>query len=216
MLFVYDGKTYSPFQTDIDALLKKLYIRSIEILSDGTLAIGSLKSGMFYLDTAGRLVRILNEENGLRYNNIFLTLEDLQGGIWATHFKGISRIQISSPISFLNQVQDVGNVFDMLVHENSLYVAGAAGVRYQPGIDLEPSKLYNRQFLEVSGATYAYYDLVSTANGVLGASRRGVALIEGGQTRQIATTWSRALELFQSTTFPNRVYVGLIGGFAYD
>ncbi|MGH1365437.1 MAG: response regulator [Calditrichia bacterium] len=213
-IYRFDGKQCSKFTTSSDELLERHRIRQMVQISKNRLAVGTLTGGLLIFNSDGRLLRIIDESTGLRYNNVINILEDGQGGLWTTHFRGMSRIQIDGPISFLSQLEDYGNVFDLLTHEDAMYVAGATGVRYRKGIYLSPFETHDYRFEPVEGLQGAGYDLLSTRKGLLVATGAGVYHLRQGKAQRIRSNWSRSLELYKSSFFPERIYVGLITGLA--
>jgi len=213
-LHTFDGKEVRPFPTDVDNLLKDDRVRSVNVLSDKKIAICTLSKGLILLNPDGSLNRILNESNGLPYNNVYQVLEDKQGGVWASHFRGLSRLQLFSPISFLSQLEDLGSVFDLMVHNNSLYVAGSGGIYFKKNINLPVVKTYSKKFEKIKGDLGSCHDLLSTFDGILSAGPGGIFHInEDGSSRRVGGL-NRAVELYASKVYPGRVYAGLIGGLA--
>ena len=89
--------------------LEKNHIYSILHISDGKTALGTTSGGVGIIDDHGELIQVINKNRGLSsdfVNNLFL---DLEKNLWVTTQKGISRIDINTPLRFFGENQGVTN-----------------------------------------------------------------------------------------------------------
>jgi hypothetical protein len=99
-LYIYDGKTFRPFQTAADGILKSganLY-KGLR-LNDQHYALATAGKGIVIIDKNGKLVQRINREVGLQDESVYGTFQDKKGTLWVALDNGISRVDISSPLT---------------------------------------------------------------------------------------------------------------------
>jgi len=130
-LFLYDGHTFEPFKTEADAFLaqNQLYLPGA-VLPNGTIALGTFSGGLAVIDHDGRLLHILDKSKGLLDNAVDYIYPDPSGdGVWLALYKGISYLEIPSPLSIYGSVSGLEfPIFDIVRHKNILYAATNIGV----------------------------------------------------------------------------------------
>src|SRR5690606_1230798 len=95
--YLYDYKTLTPFETDMDTLDLRLY-SSIQ-LEDGTFVVGSISNGFYHLDQDGKLIRHVNQSKGLNNNTVLSLFEDTDHNLWLGLDNGISVVNLHSPFN---------------------------------------------------------------------------------------------------------------------
>ncbi len=197
-----DG-SFLPFRHEAEAYLKEYLPYCIEKLENEWLAIGTRGGGLVILDQEGHLICILNEENGLGDNFITALANDDQGGLWATHTNGLSRIEVPSAFSVFNAELGVEGAVDHLVRfQDSLYVAERFGLLV----------LRNNRFERLDGISFYANHLLALEDELLVASK-GTYSYKDGSFRQLNDFGSHYLQ--PSKLFPNLIFVGLADGLAY-
>ena len=127
-LFLYDGATLSPFATQADDILKTNLYRGIT-LDDGTFVLTTTASGMVIIDRNGRRLVHVHHGNGLPSDVVYNVYPDREGALWLALDVGIARVETPSPVSFLDEREDLpGTPLDMIRHDGTLYAAGQTGV----------------------------------------------------------------------------------------
>ena len=99
------------------------------MLHDSTLVVGTRRGGVVFFDQAGRLLRIWNQDSGLRNNGVWHTYKDPEDNLWLGLNDGIVHVNTSTPISYfdntLNLTQPPSN---FTRHHGELYVSTIEGV----------------------------------------------------------------------------------------
>lgn len=205
-LFVYDGVSARRLYTDFDQLLNTSRLYQSTRLSDGSYAFGTIHNGIMIMDERGKLRQVLDKSTGLRNNTVWDLFEDNQGGLWIAMDAGLARAELSSPLSYFDNLQGVeGSVLDLERFEDILYIATSRGVYY-----LDESNRFGAHFKPVEGIPPQCFDLLNTGQKLLGATFQGTFEIHGNKAHSI--NHSYAFSLSKSELDSNRVYVGLQNG----
>lgn len=98
-------------------------------LSNGLIALATVKAGVIIIDEKANIIQILNEETGLGNNIAYSIYEDRQKNLWITLEEGLARININSPISiFDKRFKLFGAIADATIFNNKLFVSSTFGV----------------------------------------------------------------------------------------
>ncbi len=132
-LYIYDpSDPATPFlkrNTDIDELLISCGIEGGIRLHDGLFALNTIENGVILMDAGGHLISIINQDMGLRVNDVKGILEDDQHNIWLTLSNGISKATYGSPLSRYAEESGLkGNINDILMVDCLLYIATSSGL----------------------------------------------------------------------------------------
>lgn len=139
----------STWSNELDEVLGEHVFSSIHPLQNGNVVIGTVKGGIFILSQSGEVFQNLTTEVGLQDNFILNAFQDKQGILWVALSKGISRIDVTTPLCQWNESSGLtGVVFSAIHHQNRLYASTTLGVfgyqkdRFQPvtGLSMEAWK----------------------------------------------------------------------------
>ncbi len=125
-----------PFEASINEELKQHQLNQVLPLSDGRIAFGTIKNGMYLYDPSKDAYQVLNRESGLQ-NNTILSLLQYEDQLWLGLDNGIDRVQLNNPLtSYTDNSGVVGTVYDLAVHADTLYLGSNTGVYYFQGDQL--------------------------------------------------------------------------------
>ena len=207
-LFLYDGNSIQQFSNEANDILKEGQLYCGTQLSNGQYAYGTLQNGVVIIDTLGRLRHHLNKASGLQDETIWYLYPDKQGGLWIGMHVGISRAEISSPLTYFGEREGVeGSVLEIVRHKSRLYAATSMGIYY---LDENPINNNSLKFHRVSGVSPQCWALLPFGQVLLAGAFDGVYEIREGQGRLINGTY--AMSLSRSMQDSNRVFVGLQSG----
>lgn len=128
-LIRFDGCTFEPFETEADERLRRDVLYQAAPLADGGMALLTRHGGVYLLSAEGRLLRVIDEENGLPDRNAWAGFQDREGGLWVALNRGIARIDLSSPLTQFDADSGLlGMVIQLHRHEGVLHVATSMGV----------------------------------------------------------------------------------------
>lgn len=133
--FIFDGKRYRPWRTEIESELKTHLLYNGLQLNDGRLVFGTIQGGLYVLDRQGRLLTHLDRNSGLPDQAIYSARLDQSGGLWLALDRGIVRVEINNPLTQFHENNGlIGAVLSVQRFQNILYAATTQGIFYmRPG-----------------------------------------------------------------------------------
>jgi ligand-binding sensor domain-containing protein len=138
-LFYFDGQKTTPVTKPVASFLQANTLFAGFLLPDSAIAITTLKGGMVIIDQEANIKTIINKESGLISNTIYLVNADNQGGLWISHEKGLSRVQLNSPLSYFDESSGlIRETYAMCKHKGELYAGTTDGL-----FVLDPQTGYN-------------------------------------------------------------------------
>ncbi|HXS76348.1 MAG TPA: GAF domain-containing protein [Terracidiphilus sp.] len=212
LLTLYDGKNVTPFPTQIDDYLKQHKLYTSTQLRDGSMCITTLNGGALIVGHDGKLIQMLNVEDGLLDSNALSAFQDRDGAVWVGTTSGVTRIEVNSPISIFSR----SAVQDTIRYKGSVYISlDTSGTPVQR---LASDPHTNRPvFIPLPGPAQAFqlkpfHDPSHKADQLLAATSDGVmrvtstALVPAmpgtfGPTEQ-------CYSVYQSRKNPDRVFIG--------
>jgi ligand-binding sensor domain-containing protein len=180
------NNTVAKWNTEADADLKTSSIYSSQLLSDGSLALGTVSSGIFILDSQGHVKYHLTQNKGLSNNTALSLFEDADKNLWIGLDNGINCINLQSAVrSFVDDTGFLGTVYASILHNNLLYVGTNQGLFY---------KTYNSKedFRFIPGTKGQVWSLYEYDGTVFCGHDSGTYIINGNTAQQIfngSGTW---------------------------
>ncbi|MGZ3864177.1 MAG: SpoIIE family protein phosphatase [Bacteroidia bacterium] len=164
-------------------------------------AFGTLKNGILITNAAGNIVQRYNQQAGLQDDIIKNLAIDNKNDLWVALGKGISRIEISLPTNFINQVQGIK---DITKEGQSLYLATSLGVSVNKDGHFEPVH-------GITSQTSSLLKFVTKKDTILlAATESGIYQIQNNQAKLIQEGFGYFL--YQSKKDPERVFIGMNDG----
>jgi signal transduction histidine kinase/DNA-binding response OmpR family regulator/ligand-binding sensor domain-containing protein len=205
-LFLYDGYGVTKFNTEADSFFIKNRIYNACKLNDGSIAFATRRGGVAIINSDGRLLRIINSDNGLYSNVIYDVYQDKQGGLWLAMGEGISRIEISSPFTFISR-NNSGNaaLSAFCRYNNELFAANSLGLFYL--------KESSSEFKPVGGINSSGQNYIKIDNSLFAATNNTVYKIDLKNSAKSLFSFESPV-LYKSRIYPNVVYVKTLTGLA--
>jgi len=203
--FILSADKMTPWELPAAAQLSQALIYSSTMLSDGTLAIGTVRDGVFLLNKTGQIQGHFNKTSGMLDDNIRALMEDQQQGLWVALDHGLARVEASSSISIFNHVMGLkGNVLSLYRHLGTLYVGTSLGI-----FALEANGTAPAFFQQLGQLNNQTWDFASIDAQLLIANNKGVFQYHDQQMQLVLPTEVPAKVLLRSQQDPNLVWVGL-------
>jgi hypothetical protein len=210
-LFLFDGKGFAPFATDIDDELRNysLYLPGA-VLPDGHFALNTIGGGVYIIDREGRLVQKISKSTGLRDDFITFVYVDRGGALWIATSNGISRFEASSPFTFYDARNGVNSSVLTLQRFNDRLFIGTEG-----GLSVLDPETAMVSPVEDAGSQI-FCQLVVDGQ-LMVANNAGVQLVQGNRARFIVENTGGGLSatwLHRSRRDPDLVFAGISAGVA--
>ncbi len=131
-IFNYKNGVLSKFSTNIDAEIQQSNIYSSQLLSDESIALGSISNGIFILSKEGKLIHHITQNSGLSNNTALSLFEDVDKNLWIGLDNGINCINLKSPIkSYLDNTGILGTIYTSITHNNKLFIGTNQGLFFK-------------------------------------------------------------------------------------
>ncbi|MEJ1222304.1 helix-turn-helix and ligand-binding sensor domain-containing protein [Sediminicola sp. 1XM1-17] len=128
--FLLKDDELSPWGPSLTSILNQHQLNKMIQLSDGKLAFGTIKRGVYIYDSDTEKVENIKRETGLQ-NNTVLSMIAHKGQLWLGLDNGIDRVQLDAPITYFTDHTGVlGTVYDMAFYRGTLFLGSNTGVYY--------------------------------------------------------------------------------------
>lgn len=185
-LFIFNGKTLTPWNSEINEYLKLNNLFSGIELSDGNFAFGSIRNGLFISNRQGIVLQHLNRYKGLQNNTILSLFEDARNNLWLGLDNGIDYIEISSPLTSLNYNYNIESAYSSIVHNDILYIGTNQGLYAAEFSKVRGSGSPEEKFRLIKGTEGQVWNLQLIDNTLFCGHNSGCFQIEGFTARQIS------------------------------
>ncbi|MBN1449025.1 MAG: hypothetical protein JXA28_13930 [Bacteroidetes bacterium] len=166
-------------------------------LSDGTLALGTLRSGVRIVDEDGTLITVLNEDVGLGDDAVIHLSEDDDGNIWVSLDDGLARIEWPSRVTVFHSSSGLdGQISSIIRFHGTLYTGTTQGLfRLQDIAAGESDPALSRScFTPLPAINATVYDLLSAGDGLLVCTSEAIYTMDAAERlRRITKRGSRLL-----------------------
>ena len=184
MVDIANNWTVRSWPTEIAGRIQEYFLSGMFALRDGNLIVSTVKSGCFLLDSEGRILQHLTDESGLQDNLVLGAYQDRQGNLWLALSKGISRVDLSAPLTQWGESSGLkGIVFNAIHHQNRLYAATTLGIFVQKGNRFVPVKGPEMETWTLTQAESKgrLHLLASTPRGLMEIHGESASLLRGGR-----------------------------------
>ena len=130
-LYLYDGKTYEPFNTQASAFLKTYQLNNGTRILNKYYAYGTILNGIVIINEDGQIIQQINKSSGLQNNTVLSLHIDQEQNLWAGLDNGIDRIELNSPLYFFfDKAGQFGTVYSSLISNGNIYLGTNQGLFY--------------------------------------------------------------------------------------
>lgn len=207
-IFHFDGKNFNPFKTELDYLFTERSLYKGIRLSDDTYALSILNHGLFIMDMNGRIISIFSTKNGLIDDSIYSLFLDRAGTLWVGTNNGLSKIEISSPLTrFVSTEHDLGSLLSLNALDDVLYIGGSSSVLYLDKADGKIKKVNGIPNSQIFDLRVDGDEMLSSNVGIYAIKEGNSELVRGTESLQI-------LRILISEKHPG--YVFLSGSFGIE
>jgi ligand-binding sensor domain-containing protein len=130
-LYLYDGISYQPFETQASPFLKTFQLNNGTKILNKYYAFGTILNGIIIIDDNGRIIQRINKSSGLQNNTVLSLHIDQEQNLWAGLDNGIDRIELNSPLYFyFDKAGQFGTVYSSLISNGYIYLGTNQGLFY--------------------------------------------------------------------------------------
>ncbi|MEM8848164.1 MAG: Two component regulator three Y domain-containing protein [Bacteroidota bacterium] len=128
--FILNGNEIEPWQNNLNTELKSHQLNKVLDLTNGKLAFGTIKNGVYLYDSQTETSQILNKNTGLG-NNTVLSMLQYENQLWLGLDNGIARVKLNNSITYYTDYSGaLGMVYDIALHHGTIYLGSNTGVFY--------------------------------------------------------------------------------------
>ncbi|MBI1767345.1 MAG: hypothetical protein HYR67_03095 [Bacteroidetes bacterium] len=204
-MYIYsrDGKVM-PFKTGADDFINKNLLFAGCRINKQSIVFGTFRGGLILMSNKGKVLKVVDEDSGLRENSIRVTFLDREGGLWVGLNNGISRVEVNSPLTVLNKQMNIkGSVYQINRHGKTLYIGTAVGLNY-----IEPKRKEIRAIENFGDQVWNLYSLQDEQ--LLGTNNSSYVLHD--LKLSLINNSGGSATFLQSKKSNNRVFVGMRDG----
>jgi GAF domain-containing protein/CheY-like chemotaxis protein/ligand-binding sensor domain-containing protein len=129
-LYIYNGKTFRPFVTKADSIFKSgtILYKGLR-LDNGNYVLSTTGNGVLIIDAEGNLLQNINRSAGLLDESVYAIYQDTKESLWLGLDNGISRVEISSPLTKFTLQSGVNTAVQAIKRFNgSIYIGTTNGL----------------------------------------------------------------------------------------
>ncbi|NJY61746.1 histidine kinase [Salinimicrobium sp. CDJ15-81-2] len=128
-IYLHNGERLKEIRhLGLEEELEQYELNHVLSLDSNGLVIGTLKNGVIHYKQKEEEIAIYSRAGGLQ-NNTVLSMASRNGRIWLGLDNGIDVLNLDSPIEFFtDESGELGSVYDVVFHDQSLYLASNTGV----------------------------------------------------------------------------------------
>jgi serine phosphatase RsbU (regulator of sigma subunit)/ligand-binding sensor domain-containing protein len=190
-LFEHESNSnlFKKFEVEDLPLLKKAIITGGVYTGNGSFAISTMHNGIIVIDTAGRTKAIIDKKHGLNDNDVKHFLLDHNQDLWLALNNGISRVEISSPLSVITEKSGLtGSVNTIIRFKNLLYAGTTTGLFVQ-----DRNNKSDIMYEQVPGLSVPVRSLVEAGGSLLAGTDAGLFQVFTDKILRIGNEESFAL-----------------------
>lgn len=206
-MYKYDGKSFYPWNTNINDELKKSN-PNVAVSVNDIIAIGTILNGIYIINKNGDITYHVNSKS-IQNNTILSIKADSLGNLWVGKDKGISYISFNTPITTYNNENEKFACYSGTLFNSKLYLATNQGIyeyeQHQNGL------FYNKKLIQ--GTQGQSWFAKQIAGNLYFGLNNGTYIFESNALRKICNIsggynlerFGSEQELFLQSTYRNLV-----------
>lgn len=180
-LYMYSESGIQRWNIADTDILNNNAVYNAQLLSDGSIVLGTIANGLYQLDKNGEVLLHLNQEKGLGNNTVLSLLEDRDNNLWLGLDNGISLVNFESHFRvFEDTAGKLGTIYAAASKEGNLYIGTNQGLFYK--------KLQSEEEFTLITGTRGQVWSLEEINGTLFCGHNlGAFIIDKGNAQLIST-----------------------------
>ncbi|HYC83626.1 MAG TPA: hypothetical protein VEB86_00330, partial [Chryseosolibacter sp.] len=207
-LFIYDGKTVTPWNCDLNYRARAFYLNNLINFDDQYLIVSTQINGLFMATLDGDIIMHLSKSNGLTGNTISSLFIDDRKNLWICLNTGLSYLNLKNELSFIGEDSGISGIpYSSAYYDDKLYLATSEGVFYLP--IKNDTYILNKKFRKHPAISGLVWNL-TVIDGKLFCGQNGSASVINGES--IEQLYSKGTWLFVPLQDPNLILLGTYTG----
>jgi hypothetical protein len=187
-IYILNDGLLTYWREDLHPYFSEVQINKMEITSEGYIILGTIRDGLLAFESAGNLLFHLHADNGLQNNTVLSIVQDKDSNIWLGLDKGISMVNINSPVQlFYDQKGTLGTFYTTLIKDSILYAGTNQGLYF---IKLKNQRFpseENSSFQLLKGTQGHVWYLRDMGSFILCGHNDGTITIQGNQVEKTSS-----------------------------
>ena len=131
-IYIFNGTELKKWSYSASNLLSTVNVyNSIRLKNQGFM-LGTISSGIIYLNTNGDLLYHIDKAKGLLNNTVLSLFEDFDNNIWLGLDNGISNFNLNSPFKEYSDYEGgIGSVYTSAIYGGNIYLGSNQGLYYR-------------------------------------------------------------------------------------
>jgi DNA-binding CsgD family transcriptional regulator len=186
-LFIYDGKTYSPFSSIANEFLKTYQLNNGARVLGKYYAYGTILNGLIIIDEDGHIIQRINKSSGLQNNTVLSVYTDKEQNLWAGLDNGIDRIELNTPLYFyFDKTGKFGTVYSSIIHDGKIYLGTNQGLFFSSWAAGKNNTFNNFDFKLIPNSQGQVWDLSVVDGQLLCGHNDGTYKVKGTVMKKIS------------------------------
>lgn len=176
--YYLDSGKLTPTKYAFNDKIKQHQLNKFSILDNGDMILGTIKDGIYIVDSKGKIKFHINKENGLLNNTVLGQFLDNNNKLWLGLDNGIATVDLKNTNYFFNDISGkLGAVYDIVKYQGLLYIGTNTGLFYL-------DKSNKLQFID--GSQGQVWDLKIIDNYLFCGHNEGTFIVNKSEIKQIS------------------------------
>ncbi len=207
--WLWSGETIRRMPIPADRYLNENEVYGGLSANDGSFVFWTLRGGLVRVLSDGTIDQIFNRKMGLADNTIYYATMDRSGSLWAAMSRGLTRIDVSTPIHIWREESGLGNpILSIVRHEGKMYIGSSSGLLVMESGDFATPWRLNA----VGPQDMQCFAMASHGTDLIVVGNKGIFAVRGKTVTQISDAYAFAIS--RSVRDSSLLYVGLQNGYA--
>ncbi len=212
-LYLWDMQEIVKWNVSADDLLASNNIFCGTKYFDKYLIFGTIQSGLIITDFKGNIILVIDKDKGLKNNTVLSVLVDREGIVWCGLDNGITKVNLHSPISFLQSYFNIGTGY-YIKRFKSNYYFGTNQALYRISEKKFKDPLKTRDdFIKIPGTSGQIWTLFDDGENLLCGHNLGVFEIKSQGAKLITPPVVNGVWIFKKIkNNPDMLIAGTYNG----
>ena len=170
------GKTISKLKTNYEKYFNNAGIIGGTMLHDGNIALNTTRNGVIIINQKGEIISIIDQNSGLRDNDVKQVFQDRDNRLWLALNTGISMVNYDSNVWLYDYNTGLfGTTQSVIIHDEEVFTGTNTGLYKKNKL---PDERIFKHFSQIEGLNSEIKQLLSVGKTLLIGSQDGLYAFE--------------------------------------